>query len=640
MIYVRNIFKQDLRDGKQIAFPKEASNVFFKFDYNLPDPDRQISFKFKEENSSSPNFSKNGKKIITRLYAAGSESRIDGELKAFLKNELNANINDIIVFKSKSDASYLFEFIPQTSNSYQSYKDILKTNNHEVIVGDSIEEIGNSNDESDIEGDIIENFADWFIRSGGSKHNYFKDSFNSSRENLLKALKKYEKEYETEFQNKVFSVELAALPDFISNLEDNLYRDHGLFHEFSAKISNHMPRAILGKQNYLKFLEEEIQNISQESFDLSKFQEACFAAGLVYSNQITERFVASLLTKPFAILTGLSGSGKTKLAQAFVQWICQSEDQYCIVPVGADWINREPLLGYINALSNDEYVLPENGALELIIKANHDIEKPYFLILDEMNLSHVERYFADFLSVMESDDTFKLHKSTQPVVGSNGVKIENEYSWPQNLFVIGTVNIDETTYMFSPKVLDRANVIEFRVTHEELDKYLTESKTLKKLNAEGATMANSFVGFAKNKTKADSKELNDALLNFFEQLKEVGAEFGYRTAAEIQFLFEQFDKINSELKSDPNTKIDIAIMQKLLPKLHGSRNKLRKVLIQLASLCCQTKEANADVFAELAKYYKQEDSLIENIKYPISLEKINRMYHNVIKNGFTSYAEA
>lgn len=142
-------------------------------------------------------------------------------------------------------------------------------------------------------------------------------------------------------------------------------------------------------------------------FSIDEFENSLNEAGLIFSKKLLTRFAASLVTKPFVLLTGLSGSGKTKLAQAFAQWICETEKQYCIVPVGADWTNREPLLGYVNALENTGYILPENGALELIIEANkkENENKPYFLILDEMNLSHVERYFADFLSVMESDDS-------------------------------------------------------------------------------------------------------------------------------------------------------------------------------------------------------------------------------------------
>ena len=233
-------------------------------------------------------------------------------------------------------------------------------------------------------------------------------------------------------------------------------------------------------KTYINFLESKknlksnsenniVINNTPPKFNLKSFISDCETSGLKYNSELTTRYISSLATKPFVLLSGLSGSGKTKLAQAFAQWICESEEQYCIVPVGADWTNREPLLGYVNALEPNKYILPENKALELIIKANEDTEKPYFLILDEMNLSHVERYFADFLSVMESKDKFKLHSSDLSLDGGNEIKVKREYSWPQNLFVVGTVNIDETTYMFSPKVLDRANVIEFRVSEKEME---------------------------------------------------------------------------------------------------------------------------------------------------------------------------
>lgn len=133
-----------------------------------------------------------------------------------------------------------------------------------------------------------------------------------------------------------------------------------------------------------------------DGFEISKLNLDLKYSGLIYNPQIITRFISSLLTKPFVILTGLSGSGKTKLAQAFVEWICQNENQYRIIPVGADWTNRDPILGYPNALEPSKYVIPDNWVLNLIIQANNNPDLPYFLVLDEMNLSHVERYFADF----------------------------------------------------------------------------------------------------------------------------------------------------------------------------------------------------------------------------------------------------
>ncbi len=390
--------------------------------------------------------------------------------------------------------------------------------------------------------------------------------------------------------------------------------------------------------------------LKPENFNLTSFKSACDNAGLIYSRQLLTRFAASLGTKPFVLLTGLSGSGKTKLAQAFAQWICESKEQYCIVPVGADWINREPLLGYVNALETDKYIIPENGALRLIIEANKKVNenKPYFLILDEMNLSHVERYFADFLSVMESDEWLNLHSCDTPLDGGNGVFVDKEYKWPDNLFVIGTVNIDETTYMFSPKVLDRANVIEFRISAEELNDYFKANNNLLDMKmlceqdtniGKGAKYGESFLTIAKSKEATkDATTLNEELKKFFGKLQEIGAEFGYRSVSEIQILFKKLDDIDISYSSRTNEKIDIAIMQKLLPKLHGSRSKLVDVLFVLASFCYDyEKEPSHEV---LKKIFERSDKLEAKIKYPISLEKITRMYRNVIDNGFTSYAEA
>ncbi|WNW01424.1 DUF3578 domain-containing protein [Tenacibaculum sp. HL-MS23] len=384
--------------------------------------------------------------------------------------------------------------------------------------------------------------------------------------------------------------------------------------------------------------------ISQTDFNISNFRQDCRTANLKYSNQLVTRYISSLATKPFVLLSGLSGSGKTKLAQSFAQWICEDSTQYCIVPVGADWTNREPLLGYVNALNPEEYILPENGALQLVIEANKDENqnKPYFLILDEMNLSHVERYFSDFLSVMESKDKFKLHSDRD----NEKSNVPFELSWPKNLFVVGTVNIDETTYMFSPKVLDRANAIEFRVTEKEISNFLKSPNQidLTQLESKGANMAADFIKAARNNEfkEINTDDLNDTLVNFFGQLQKTGAEFGYRTGMEIHRLYQQLTVINEDISE--NEKIDIAVMQKLLPKLHGSRRKLCPILETLGNICVNDINVKKAIFEnEDFKLYKEvggKSVLTDGVLYPLSLEKITRMYKGAIDNGFASYAEA
>ena len=370
-----------------------------------------------------------------------------------------------------------------------------------------------------------------------------------------------------------------------------------------------------------------------KEFKIELLKTALLQTGLLFEDKLLNRFVTALLAKPFVILTGLAGSGKTKLAQVFAQWICEKKEQVCMVPVGADWTNREPLLGYPNALSEGEYVMPENGALELLIQAGKEENrnKPYFLILDEMNLSHVERYFADFLSVMESQEAIPLHPDTEIW---KKCRVPAKISLPSNLFIIGTVNIDETTYMFSPKVLDRANVIEFRVTAREMEQFLKYKVPvdLKKIQGEGAVMGESFVEMAVHKVlqPKESEKLNETLLHFFSRLKNAGAEFGFRSANEICTFVAIADRLVPAWTEDEV--IDAAIMQKLLPKLHGSQRKLEGILRTLGELCLNEGQNVEDYFVK--------DKPIAGVKYPLSLDKLARMYKGVVNNGFVSYAEA
>lgn len=384
----------------------------------------------------------------------------------------------------------------------------------------------------------------------------------------------------------------------------------------------------------LQFNESKIEKVimKEKEFSIKDFQNDVKESGLVFSETLINRFVSSLLAKPFVLLTGLSGSGKTKIAQSFVQWISQEESQYKIIPVGADWTNREPLLGYPNGLNQEEYITPDSGALNLIIRASkiENANKPFFLILDEMNLSHVERYFADFLSIMESNEKISLYTGSERI-DLEGNPVPNEIFWPKNLFIIGTVNIDETTYMFSPKVLDRANTIEFRVDDESLKSFfdLPSKIDLSVIEGKGAVMAKSFLEISQDNLIEKDESYSDIFVKFFNELKKVGAEFGYRTASEMLLLIKKLNTITNSTKEEST---DIAVMQKLLPKLHGSRNKIVKVLDALILLCL--KEGQEFSIA------KCDEVLPSNIIYPISYEKLLRMYKNVLDNGFTSYAEA
>ena len=623
MIYIKKIISQDLE--RTPTFNVESIRDFFKINID------------------------NGQHIIKKIILIPSNEEFDvkfqkretrDEYRVFL-NELFQKINpkegDVLILRKRNQEVFLCEHINSSHISYEHFNYLFEErNNHQLIVEDI-----NNDEIASQQINLLDEFTSWFINLDGIKHNYFKDSFSENKEKLKEDLIKYEEIYNKEFKSQIFTTSLSELNILIETIQINLDKKDGDFFEYSLKKSNHMPRAILGKNNYLKFLNElnSKYSINQIEFNIELFNKLIDESGLNFTLQLLQRFVASLLTKPFVVLSGLSGSGKTKLAQAFVQWICENKEQYKIVPVGADWTNREPLLGYPNGLVAEEYITPDSGVINLLMNAvkKENQNKPFFLILDEMNLSHVERYFADFLSIMESDDTIKLYTGSKRK-SLDGLEIDLEIGWPKNVFIIGTVNIDETTYMFSPKVLDRANVIEFRITNKEIKSFLENPSIpdLSKLTKQGVSMAESFISIAHTDEIIKNTALAKELVAFFKQLQPVGAEFGYRSASEIMQLVTKLKMLDKTISD--NSCLDIAIMQKLLPKLHGSRSKLVKILIALSSLCL--KEISSVEFEKkFDEFYKNDFDGLEK-KYPISFEKIIRMYKNVLTNGFTSYAEA
>jgi hypothetical protein len=410
-----------------------------------------------------------------------------------------------------------------------------------------------------------------------------------------------------------------------------------------SKISRYLSYHKKDFEDYI--FDQLTSEVKQESSLVKEFIKASSLQNLNFSTFLSKRYVASLATKPFVIFTGLSGSGKTKLAQTFAKWISIDDNQFIIVPVGADWTNREPLLGYPNGLDSKQYVLPDNGALNLILNAIENAKDkelsdclPYFLILDEMNLSHVERYFADFLSGMESKEPISLYTGNVRF-DENKRQIPKQISLPPNLFIVGTVNIDETTYMFSPKVLDRANTIEFRLDQTDLEEYfdaeISESKEV--IDSMGAEYTNVFMELVNKDTEVEIDK-HDFLLGFFDALQSIGAEFGYRTANEMSRLIFQLEALG--LKGTENS-LDVAVMQKLLPKLHGSRTKLNKILPVLASFCLkdQKPEIAKRFLDEVQREGKLSREKMNQLTLVLSFAKIARMYCAAQENGFASYAE-
>ncbi len=303
----------------------------------------------------------------------------------------------------------------------------------------------------------------------------------------------------------------------------------------------------------------------------------------------------------------------------------KKDPNYKIVPVGANWTENRHVLGFYNVIT-EEY--NETLSYSLIKAAKNDIGSPYFLILDEMNLSHVERYFADFLSAIESGQPIPLYSNDD----------ENyELDIPDNLLIVGTVNVDETTYMFSPKVLDRANTIEFPTMaakeymnsdFKEFDfkniNYLMnplEDLDVRNMNVYDLKDIFMFI----NCSEGNLWDVLSNELDLFQSiLKKINFDFGFRVINEIlRFMFVSWRYEDSPQNWENWERyFDAQVKQKILPKLHGSQKAIGQTINELFNACLIERKNNAD--ARLVDLTK------DDCRYYTSAVKLQNMAINII----------
>lgn len=268
--------------------------------------------------------------------------------------------------------------------------------------------------------------------------------------------------------------------------------------------------------------------------------------------------------KHFVILSGLSGTGKTQLALKYARAVhglsSSAADDPLIFecPVRPEWTDPTGLTGYFDVLTN-RYVVPT--FLEAVLVATAHRDSPVFVILDEMNLARVEYYLSDVLSCIETEGRLQLHSNSVPLEGTTGASIRAELPLPTNLFIIGTINVDETTNPVSDKVLDRASVIDMSTV--DVPGFLN-------------SLERRFPALKNARTASEA-----TLIEIHGLMQQHGLGFGYRVIEEF-VRYHAFD--STHLKSDSTDVTDQLLVQKVLVKLRGAERQ-RSLLTGLEKAC-------------------------------------------------------
>lgn len=258
----------------------------------------------------------------------------------------------------------------------------------------------------------------------------------------------------------------------------------------------------------------------------------------------------------FAIMAGLSGSGKTQLALNYANALCGTQpagqESVKVLPVQPGWFDTSPLLGYVHPIRQGMYV--GTPFLDLLLRAAENPKTPYVVVLDEMNLSHPEQYLAPILSAMETYGVIDLHQMDVEVTG-----VPNQIRYPANLAIIGTVNMDETTHGLSDKVLDRAFTLEFwKIDVESFPKWSA-------LEADDV------------RTKAKT-----VLGKMMDALEPVRLHFGWRTIDDVV----SYLAFSQRLGVSSDKALDDVLYAKVLPKLRGEHSeRFAKAIAQAQDIC-------------------------------------------------------
>ena len=346
----------------------------------------------------------------------------------------------------------------------------------------------------------------------------------------------------------------------------------------------------------------------------------------------------AIKTKPFILLAGISGTGKSRLVRTLAFQTCSEEDlrtdsnkpgNFELIPVRPNWHDSSELMGYISRINGEKYIT--TSFLQFIAKAWRHPETPFFLCLDEMNLAPVEQYFAEYLSIIETRQVKEDIVVTDYLLSKTGfenknlyqdllrdLSLENELQFeegigiPANLVVIGTVNMDETTHSFSRKVLDRAMTFELNDVDllSGLDNSSNDWDYPSSFIELSSVTGNYTAGNEVVNLYPESKKVIEFLQNINKQLEGTPFKIAYRVRDEF-LIYCYYASLNKAKSNWLNKALDEMTSMKILSRIEGDESKTLDAIQKLG--------------------------MTMNADQPGSASKLKEMETRLQKSGYTSY---
>ncbi|GAB6137995.1 McrB family protein [Halanaerobaculum tunisiense] len=329
---------------------------------------------------------------------------------------------------------------------------------------------------------------------------------------------------------------------------------------------------IENSQNEIKYNERENQF-------LKRLYNNALRKKLYYDKEDLYNLHTSIKTSPLTIISGMSGTGKTRMAQLYAETL-GLKSEYIILDIRPSYTEPSDVLGYLNTI-NGIYTPAETGLVDILIEASKNPNKIYMVIFDEMNLSQVEHWFSPFISLLELDE----ENRKLPLYGENNICHNKRYpssiSIGDNVVFIGTVNVDETTKDFSDRLLDRVNVVtpkklEFCEIKDKINNNQFAESDDKVRTYKGGSIFNEWRKKVEDPIEFLKREELELLDKLHHEINKVDAQKGvsFRIIKNIAIYLKNIPlKKNGEPFISRSDAFDIQLKQRLLTKLTGHQEQ-------------------------------------------------------------------